>query len=274
MAETDAADEATEQRYRDAIERSCEVFGAAAGGAIGLIGGPIGSIGGAAAGAALTRTLQRVGLEVYERVMVRRQRERVGLVLGFSDAEARRHQEEGDQVRADGFFDADAGQRSAAEELTEAVLLQAANAYEERKLRHLGAIVPSLATRPDVSLADGHWLTRLAERLSWRQFKILSLFMEPPGDAFSSQAASRAEGPTPGLSEEVEELSSLGLLGIAAADGRFVGPGVTLAGVATIWMTPQAEWGLTDRGRLLAEVLRLDQVPDPERQEVLAQLTE
>jgi hypothetical protein len=102
------------------------------------VGGPAGSIGGAVAGVAITKTIRRVGVEVYDRLLIPRQQERVGTVLAVALDDAQAHAEGGQEIRDDGFFDSVEGRRSDAEELLEGVLLQAANAYQERKLRHLG----------------------------------------------------------------------------------------------------------------------------------------
>jgi hypothetical protein len=177
--DSDEPPETDSRRLRDLIENSSDLIGAVAGGAIGLVGGPAGSIGGAAAGVAITKTIRRVGVEVYDRLLVSRQQERVGTVLAVALDDAQTRAKDGEKLRDDGFFDSGVGQRSDADELLEGVLLQAANAYQERKLRHLGAILPSLAVRPDISPADGHWLTQLADRLTWRQFAVLAIFADP-----------------------------------------------------------------------------------------------
>ncbi len=70
------------------ISSSGDLIGAVSGGAIGLLGGPVGAMGGAAAGVMITKTMRRVGLEVYDRLFVRRQQERVGAVLAVAWADA------------------------------------------------------------------------------------------------------------------------------------------------------------------------------------------
>jgi hypothetical protein len=233
-------------------------------------------MGGAALGVAITKTLRHVGLEVYDRIMVRRQQERVGLVLGVAGADAERLGLEGNRLREDGFFDSNRGTRSDAEELLEGLLLEAANAYQERKLRHLGAILPSLAVRPDISAADGHWFMRMAERLSWRQLVVVSIFISPPEQALLRRDVDQNEtgqrGPSPGLAEEVEELGTLGLIGVRASDENVVRAGATFGSSGTIWGASMAQWALTRQGRLLAEIARLDDVPRRDYEDVLADL--
>ena len=136
-------------RLRQVVLVGMEIVGAAAGGGVGLIGGPAGAMGGAAAGVTLTRVLNRIGLEVYDRLLVHRQQARVGAALVFAAKDANELSVAGAAIRADGFFDKDGEKRSDAEELMEGVLLHTADAYQELKLRHLAAIVPALAARPE-----------------------------------------------------------------------------------------------------------------------------
>lgn len=265
-----------DRRLRDVIEGSSDLIGAVAGGAIGLVGGPVGAMGGAATGVLLTRTVRRVGLEVYDRLLVRRQQERVGAVLAIALADAEARRAAGEHGRTDQFFDATEGHRSEAEEILEGVLLKAANAYQERKLRHLGAILPSLAFRPDVSAADGDWLSRLADRLSWRQLVVLSIFAQPPENQLAmrdiDQDESGSRGPSVGLREEVEELGTLGLLGVTTSDGNLVRAGATWGSTGSIWGARMTSWQLTSQGLLLVEIAQLNAIPPDEREPVLADL--
>jgi len=262
-------------RLREAIETSGGLLGAVGGGAVGLIGGPPGALGGAAAGVLLTRALTGVGLEVYDRLLVRRQQERVGVALAVMSNDASQLAEAESLWRTDGFFDEPPTGRSQAEELVEGVLLHAADAYQESKLRHLGAIVPALAARPDVSAADGMWITELASRLTWRQLVVLAIFaelpdVEPTLDDFDREVAGRE--PLPGMfAEEVEDLAATGLLGTLNADGVTIDR--TVGGVeGGVWQIDMSAWRLTGSGRLLADLTRLDDMPAAEREPVLRQL--
>ena len=273
---SDQPAEADSRRLRDLIDSSSDLIGAVTGGAIGLVGGPAGSIGGAAAGVAITKTIRRVGVEVYDRLLVPRQQERVGTVLAVALDDAQARAEQGAEIRDDGFFDSGEGQRSDADELLEGVLLQAANAYQERKLRHLGAILPSLAVRQDVSAADGHWLARLADRLTWRQFVVLAIFAEPPEERVLQRDIDRDEGraagPAGGLRQEVEELATFGLLGVVDSNGEPTSAGSTWESASGMWGVPMARWRMTGQGCLLVDVARLDDISAAERAGILDDL--
>ncbi len=263
-------------RFNALLGNSGDLIGALVGGAVGLVGGPVGSMGGAAAGVVVTKTIRRVGVEVYDRLVVPRQRERVGAVLAVALDDASHRADCGEHIRDDGFFDSTEGRRSQADELLEGVLLQAANAYEERKLRHLGAILPSLAVRSDISPADGHWLARLADRLTWRQLVVLSIFSDPPEDTFARRDLDQEEAGRnslqTGLGEEAQELGNLGLLGETINDGEVVRAGTTIRGAEGLTGVPMALWRLTGPGTMLLEVARLETIPESDRAAVLADL--
>lgn len=278
MAEpTTPGDSGDDARLRLAIESGGELLGAVGGGAVGLLGGPVGVMLGAASGVALTRAFKRVGLEVYERLIVSRQQQRVGAALAVVVHDTQNLAAEGASWRDDGFFDSGEGRRSEAEELMEGVLLHAADAYQEMKLRHLAAIVPALATRPDVSAMDGHWITDLASRLTWRQLVVLAIFIDPPEEVLVrhgiDQDVSGRSRPPGTLSDEVRELGGIGLLGIKNEDGEVVRMGDTYEGSGDgIWHVGMERWNLTSTGRLLSELTRLDDVLGAERESVLQQL--
>jgi len=258
------------------ISSSSDLLGAVGGGAIGLIGGPVGAMGGAAAGVMITKTMRRVSLEVYDRLVVRRQQERVAVAIAIATADAAANANAGRELRSDGFFDSTEGLRSDAEEILEGLLLHAANAYQERKLRHLGAILPWLAVRPEISPADGHWLTLLADRLTWRQLVVLSVFHDPPTERFSARDVAREEGATSGpngsIRDEVEELGTFGQLGVTNSSSEIVRASGTMGTMATIWGAPVSSWKLTAQGRLRVEVARLDTVPSADQGALLNEL--
>jgi len=105
----------------------------------GLIGGPIGVVAGAAAGTAAARAMRKAGAEVHDRLLAPRQQARAGGALKILFEEYSRRREAGDAERTDTFFE------KGGEEITEGVLLQAMNAYEERKAPILGRLLASFA---------------------------------------------------------------------------------------------------------------------------------
>jgi hypothetical protein len=124
---------------------------------------------------------------------------------------------------------------------------------------------------------DGHWITDLASRLTWRQLVVLAIFIDPPEEVLMhhsiDQDVNGRNRPLDTLSDEVRELGGIGLLGIKNPDGEVVRMGDTYEGSGDgIWHVGMERWSLTSTGQLLAELTRLDDVPGPERDSVLDQL--
>jgi len=130
--------------------------------------------------------------------------------------------------------------------------------------------------RPEISAADGHWLTLLADRLTWRQFVVLSVFYDPPEERFKARDVDREEGvgagPFGSIRDEVEELGSLGLLGVTDSSGEIVRASGTIGTMATIWGASVSRWKLTSQGRLLVEVARLDAIATADQASLLSEL--
>lgn len=129
--------------------------------------------------------------------------------------------------------------------------------------------VASIAFRQDISAADAHHLTRLADRLSFRQLQCLALFARPeselrkpdsellPIGTGSSESVMRIRG---ALGHELMDLGNQGLYGqIDQATGEVE----TVIG-ASLRRGAKFNPGLTELGRLLFETMRLDLIPEQE----------
>ncbi|MET0600925.1 MAG: hypothetical protein ABW167_02955 [Baekduia sp.] len=275
--ERDSDSDSDSERLRGIIEESSELTGMTAGAMVGLIGGPPGAAAGAIAGFAISKALRRIGLEVHDRLLVARQQERVGAALGVMYDDTTEALTNGRQPRIDGFFDTPPGrgQRSDADEVLEGTLRAAADANEERKLRHIAGIFPSVALREDVNTADAHWLVKTAEQLSWRQMVALSIVADPPSQRLREQALEKdgdesgeAQGrrcASPTLAEEVEDLGRLGLLGQTMTGGEIVRAGATIGSLGNYWSVPIVDWRVTAAGALLINAARLNEIDSHER---------
>jgi len=123
MPENDVQDE--HHRIRKLINTGAEIAGGAVGGALGfLAGGPVGAAVLGAAGAAAADALRHIGEETSKRLLSPREQVRVGGVLAIAAEEIRQRLDQGEALRADGFFDQKASGRSDAEEVAESVLLK------------------------------------------------------------------------------------------------------------------------------------------------------
>ena len=92
---------------------------------------------GAAVVPGIAHTL-RYGVKLFvNRILAGREKARVGLVYGLAAHRIKERLDRGEQLRADGFFDAHISDRSSADEIAEAVLIAAQKEYEERKLPYI-----------------------------------------------------------------------------------------------------------------------------------------
>jgi hypothetical protein len=215
------------QRLRDA---GIDLAGALAGGGIGLVGGPAGVFAGAAVGVAVTHTLRAVGEEIGERALAPRQQERVGALWLLVDKEIRERLARGEVPRQDWFEDQIGGIRSDAEELLEGALLHAADEYQESKLRYRAHLYAALCFRPDVSSGFAHYLLKLADQLTYRQYCMLALFADDRLAELRRDAnhthGSTEEGsndvsrsrPHPGAIAELDQLGNQSVLGFIQED--------------------------------------------------------
>lgn len=127
-----------------------------------------------------------------------RQEARAGAALLILASDARERAARGEAPRADGFFDDRGSLRPEAEELLEAVLLQAANAYEERKVPLFAHLYDAVAHDPAISGADAHAFLHVAADLTYRQFVGLSVLGQRGryGDELALAEVTREESDT------------------------------------------------------------------------------
>jgi hypothetical protein len=198
-------------------------------------------------------------------VSVPRERVRAGAALAFAVEYAATLHRNGRPVRSDGWFDARAGNRPVAEEVTETVVAAARRSTDERRVRHLGYLLAEAAVSPDIDADLVGRAVRTAESLSWRQLALLAgvgrrdripLPMAPLEDdprAWSAWAAR----------EDVADLQRAGLLDPPVTPPR---PGATLP------RPRMADLRLTRRGVLVHRLLVLDLLHDDAVTTALADL--
>lgn len=264
------------RRATDLIETGGELAGALTGGALGTIGGPAGVVLGAAGGVAVTRTLQRLGAEVQERVLAPRQRARAGLALGVATERFAERAARGEDVRDDGFFEKrPGGERPEADELLEGVLRRAMDAYQERKVPCIGAFFASVAHRPDISPEYAHFLLRTADDLTYRQLLVLAYFAEHPSivaEGEKNPYAGRQGWAFPwpsGLDREIAQLSQDMRLIEVRYEGPATAPSEPIRDSA---LGRRDVWGLTPTalGSDLYELMELAMIPAKDKRETAA----
>ena len=268
------SDEETDKLAAELIESGSEFAGAAAGGALGLIGGPPGVLAGAAGGVAVTRALKRVGAELQLRWLGPRQHERIGAAYAVACERIRQRAADDESPRSDGFF---TGERPAAEELLEGVLQAAGESYEERKVRFLGNLYASIAFDSRVGRAYANDLIRLADRLTFRQLVCVAILAEADlGPIVTRLARTDPQGTAvfgEELGIELDELSALGLVGVGVPGGEVLPPGSeTFPGTTRPIQFRSVDVGsaaVTRHGRRLYELMELGGIEPADREDVL-----
>jgi hypothetical protein len=279
LAAVDAKDR---REPSEIMETASAIGGALAGTAMTLLAGPFV---GSASGEAVARVLLRVGFEVERRFLTPRQESRLGEAYAAAAQGIAAHLDASEKARSDGFFEQPGPEQSSpADELLEGVLRTAADAWEQRKVPYLGRIFANLCFDTSVSPADASYLLRVADRLTYRQVTVLAFWQavldadRPYGHELRGMfVVAHAEGwpqPTATILAEINDLASLGLLGVRRkGDGEVVHPGMTIGGLeafGTFGGVSITTIQPTDMGNTLHRLMGLDEVPDDDLNEVLA----
>lgn len=175
---TDAEDQDETHDLSKMVESGADLVGGLTGAAIGLIvAGPPGALAGAATGPVVSGVLQSVGIEVKERWLSRRERKRIGGVLGIAAESCQQRIDAGAAIRADDFFDGN--ESSDAASVVEQTLIAARDETEEKKVAILGRLIAGICVDASISKEQAHLLISTVERLSYRQLNLLLLFASP-----------------------------------------------------------------------------------------------
>lgn len=159
------------------VKVGAEIGGSASGAALGfIINGPAGALAGSASSPILISLFKKVGSEITERILGHREQVRIGAAYVIALERIAERINQGDEPRSDGFFDADVGQRSAAEEILEGILLAAQREHEEKKVKFYGRLLANLAFEVGVDRGYANFLLGFAQRMSYRQLCIISIF--------------------------------------------------------------------------------------------------
>jgi hypothetical protein len=204
--------------------------------------------------------------------------ERAGaaLIVIAEDAETRKAQ--GEAPRDDGFADPGDGHRPDSDELLEGVLMQAAASYEQRKVILLGHLFDGIAFDPSVSVAEGHYLLKLADRLTYRQLVALAVLAdEANAPALAEAAYRRDEGavrPSPSLALEIDDLADQGVIAVRVqGKDELARPGELFGSAGPASMHPFQDLKPWPVGATLLRLMRLDtSISVEDRQELLAEL--
>lgn len=147
--------------------------------AIGMIlAGPAGAFAGAVLGPVASKVISRTCTELYDRVLGHRERLRAGATAAFAITNIEARLRNGESLRDDGFFDAEAG-RSSADEIFEGILRKSRNEHQEKKARFYANIFVNAAFDNTISPAAINYVLALSDTLTYRQLCLLQLFSDP-----------------------------------------------------------------------------------------------
>lgn len=193
-----APEQGDNRAMEELLDAGADIAGGIARGAIGFYaGGVTGVVVGGASGPMLTRSLRHLAYEVKHRLLGAREEARIGATLLFATRKIRENLAAGQQVRRDGFFGEQPGERTAAEEVFEGVLLTAQREPQEKKLRFYGNLVANIAFRPDIDREQANLLVRLGQDLSYRQLCVLALSVSRDSSGLPLRGSAHTGGPKP-----------------------------------------------------------------------------
>jgi hypothetical protein len=121
------------------------------------------------------QVIRRVTAEIGDRLLDRRGRERAMAAVIYAGRRLETLRGEGVALRCDGFFDETPDGRNAAQEIVEGVLLGARDAFEERKVQHIGYLFANVAVDDKIDAGLAALMLRRAEALTWRQYVLLAV---------------------------------------------------------------------------------------------------
>jgi hypothetical protein len=162
-------------RLRRFLEPSINVIGGVT--AVGisiLVGDSTGAVT-AAAQPIVTGALRKGALDLMHRQLSRREQLRSGAVAVLAAQRVQKMINLGEELRHDGFFDSEPGNRSLAEEIVEGVLIAAQREHEELKLPYLANMLANIAFEAMVHRAEANLLLRMGNAMSYRQLCLIAL---------------------------------------------------------------------------------------------------
>jgi len=260
-------------RVRVFVAGGGKVVGGVAGAAVGLIGGPVAALAGGAAGAGLGEILASAGIEFYDRLLAPRQSVRAAGALAVATVEIDNRLREGQVPRQD--FTEEATEDSDAAEILEGTLITAANSYEQRKVPYIGKFYANLAFDAAISPSYANLLLKVLDRLTYGALRVMATL----GDARYREAliqvgAERNEGSFrsgPDVIAELDEVTAMGLVGVAQSDGSVVPPASVVEGGSWDRMD-LFRARLTPTGQLVHDLLGVSNMPDDERDAIVQRL--
>jgi len=219
--------------------------------------------------------LASAGVEFFDRHLAQRQGTRAAAAFAVATVEIDRRLAQGEMPRTD--FTSYPTEDSDAAEVLEGTLLTAANSYEQRKVPYVGKFFANLAFDASVSPSLANLVLKLLDRLTYGQLRVLATLHDQAYlDRLVLVSAERSEGVFQSCDDviaEMDELTSMGLMGVGQADGQVYPLTAVIEG---------SSWGrmelwrarLSPLGARIHDLLGLEEMPNAERDAVVASLRE
>jgi len=179
----------------------------------------IGPAGGMLVGCSVAVTVESVGNEFNERFLSNREKMRVGSFLLLTSERIKEKIDSGETLRDDDFFKKSTD-RSSAEEIFEGISLAAQKEYSEKKIPFYANLYANIAFNPLISVEDANQLIRISEKLSYRQFMLIRIFVLNNNEKVMIMSRDTSKGLPPekqAIYAELYELISLSVLHTSAA---------------------------------------------------------
>lgn len=170
----------TNSSTKKVVDKAVEYGGTVAGTAIGMgigavVAGPVGAVFGALGGKFVEDVFRWGGNEIKERCLSPAENRKITSVYVLAKENILRKNNEGRTLRSDGFFYAEIGDRSSAEEILEGIFFAAQRENEERKLPYLANLYANICFDDAISRPMANQLIKIAASISFRQLAILSI---------------------------------------------------------------------------------------------------
>lgn len=142
----------------------------------------------------------------------------------------------------------------------------------------MGRFYANLAFDASVSASHANYLLRLVERLTYHQLVLLAFFAEAQSGRYAEplalllgEMAGTGQQPEPTLLVEMDDLADSGLLGFRQDSGQVTSPRATFGG-GGFQLSSVHLAGLTRIAEKLHRLLELEQTPDADLADVMAEL--
>jgi hypothetical protein len=270
----------------DIINAGSEITGGALAGATNgfLMSGLSGAFAGAVAGGSaplIKRAIIRIADDISERFISEREKIRIGGVIIYASKKIQERLAAGEMLRNDGFFELPSTglpacteipimERPPAEEVIEGFLLAVQREHEESKLPFIGNLLANIFFDSTIDKAQANWLIKFAQRISFRQMCILSLYMQSKIKinemkrkcAFNPQRYSNEK-----MEMLIREAVELGLF-FKGIELSFDVPGAPVASLYDLWHSDHVH--VNGLGRDLYRLMDLRKIDDGKLEDIVS----